>query len=882
MAGIIAFASYAGAALIVLTALSALNAVWRRRETHRLDILFLVASLAIVRVIPSRAGVLEAARVALFAAQPYLLLRLVRHFRDVPSPLLHGALALVAASLVATLNAPSNRVFIWTSVVSALCAALETYTAVAFTREAGRTSGVTAKRLVFAAGGTWLFAATYTLSTLGPWSAAMGRVGGLVNQLLAATALACYFLAFSTPRRLRSAWQRAEQAKYLSRTAERDAEDRGASAADDLNQASASSVGNAVSLVALRSARAGEDLVVTATTSPALRGLRLAPAAALVARACESRQPVTGSTNDCDRDLGARLAAFGTQVLVAPITTEAHTWGVVLVVQRRGSLFPEDDLQLLGQLGRYAAMSLDHAHLVTERRERERKAADRRLREVESRVGLMLDSITDYAMFVIDHRGRVVSWQPGAEHVFGYRAAEMLDQPAAALYNLTEEAWLGLLADARQHGHAERDGPCRKRDGEKFVGATVIRRLQSDVDDLDGFVAVTRDVTERRDLEDRLRQSQKMEAIGQLAGGIAHDFNNLLTAILGYADWLAQDFGGRDPRRLQVVEIQKAAERAAGLTRQLLAFSRRQMLQPTAIHLSRLIGDLVPMLRRVIGEHIEILSALDPDVAAILGDRGQIEQIVLNLAVNARDAMTKGGRLSIRTAMVWLGAKEVSPDGAAGQFVLLEVSDSGVGMDEATKARIFEPFFTTKEVGRGTGLGLATVYGIVKQMDGIVTVASEPGQGATFRLYFPEARMRAEAIAGKRPGASDLPRGKETLLLVEDDEAVRVFLAQVLERHGYRVIAAEHQTAALARAREHNEPIHLVITDVVMPGGTGPELARAFEMVCPGVPVLYISGYADGVLAQHGTLPKAGHFLQKPFSADDLLTRIAQILMPTT
>ena len=881
MTGIIAFASYTGAALIVITALSALHAVWRRRETHRLNILFLVASLAILRVMPSRPGLLESIRVALFAAQPYLLLRLVRHFRDVPPALQHGALALVAGGLFATLNAPASGVSLWSSVVSSLCAALAIYAAFAFTREATRTSGVTARRLFFAASGTWLFAGIYTLSALGPWSAA-GRVAGQANQLFAATALACYFLAFSTPRRLRAAWQRTEQAKYLSRTAARDTEDRGASAADDLNQAAASSVGNAVSLVALRGARPGEDLVVKATTAPALRGVRLVPGASLVDRASEGRQPVTGSTAECDPDLGVRLAAFGTQVLVAPIASEAHTWGVVLVVQRRGSLFPEDDLQLLGQLGRYAAMSLDHAHLVTERRERERRAADRRIREVESRAGLMLDSITDYAMFVIDDRGRVVSWQPGAEHVFGYKAVEIQDQPAVQLFDLGDEAWRRLLADARQHGRAERDGPCRKRDGRKFVGATIIRRLQSDDDELAGFVAVTHDVTERRDLEERLRQSQKMEAIGQLAGGIAHDFNNLLTAILGYADWLAQDFGGRDPRRLQVAEIQKAAERAAGLTRQLLAFSRRQMLQPTAIHLSRLIADLVPMLRRVIGEHIEIVSALDPEVTPILGDRGQIEQIVLNLAVNARDAMPKGGRLTIKTSNVWLGEKAVSPDGVAGQFVLLDVSDSGIGMDDATKARIFEPFFTTKELGRGTGLGLATVYGIVKQMEGMVTVSSEPDQGATFRLYFPEARMRAEAVAAGRVGASDLPRGKETLLLVEDDEAVRVFLAQVLERHGYRVIAAEHQTAAMDLVREHNEPIHLVITDVVMPGGTGPELARAFELVCPGVPVLYISGYADAVLAQQGTLPKAGYFLQKPFSAADLLTRIAQILMPTT
>jgi len=881
MREIVAFASYAGYALIVFTAISALNNAWKRRDAHRLNILFVVLTLAVLPRLRGRGPVLDDIGVALLLALPYFLLRLVHHFRDVSAALLAGTLAVVLVGAGLYAAAPASRSPLWYSAIAGYVAAGHFYVAVAFTREAMRTSGVTAKRLVFAAAATWFFAAVFALGSIAEWSGVL-RLIGQVNQLLAAAGLTCYFLAFSTPRRLRASWQRTEQAKYLSSTAGRDAEDRGAKAPDDLLQASVRSVGNSLTLVALRGPQpdGSDHLLVRATTDPAFAGLALVPGTSLVGMAARGGQAVSGAIADCGPELSGRLGAFGTSALVAPITTETHNWGIVLVAQRRGSLFPEDDLLLLAALGRYAAMALDHAHLLAERRERERKAADRRLREVESRMGLMFDSIKDYAMFVLDHRGVVVTWQPGAEHVFGYLASEMRDQAAAPLFDLQPDAFLALLATARRAGHAERDGPCRRRDGSRFIGTTVVRPLRSDVDDLDGFVAVTHDVTERRDLEDRLRQSQKMEAIGQLAGGIAHDFNNLLTAILGYSDWLAHDLRPDDSRRLQVAEIQKAAERAAGLTRQLLAFSRRQMLQPTSINLTQLVDDLVPMLRRVIGEHIQIVPNLARDLAPVLGDRGQLEQIVINLAVNSRDAMPNGGRLTLTTKNVSLGGPIGSS--AGDPYVEFDVTDTGIGMDEATMARIFEPFFTTKDLGRGTGLGLATVYGIVQQMDGHIKVESVLRHGATFRLYFPAAETAAAAVAAP---ATSVPagrrRGRETLLLVEDDEAVRVFLTEVLERHGYEVMPAEHQNAALAMVEATNGPIHLVITDVVMPGGTGPELARALEAMRPGVPVLYISGYADAVLAQEGTLPKATHFLQKPFLAGDLLTRIAQILMPS-
>jgi PAS domain S-box-containing protein len=564
-------------------------------------------------------------------------------------------------------------------------------------------------------------------------------------------------------------------------------------------------------------------------------------------------------------------------VLIAPICTRAHTWGAVVVAQRRGSLFPEDDLRLMAQLGRSAGTALDHAHLVVEARERDRRAADRRLREAESRMSLLLDSIKDYAMFILDDHGKVVSWQTGAEHVFGYSAREMNDEPVAPLFDVPAGVVERWLKDARELGHAEREGMCRRKDGGRFVGMSVFRPLADGGEGLSGFVGVTRDVTERRDLEARLRQSQKLEAIGQLAGGIAHDFNNMLTAIIGAAGFLEMQFADDDVVRPRVADILSSAHRAAGLTRQLLAFSRRQTVQAVPLDVSRVVADTLPMLRQVIGPLVSVVEQLATEATAVLGDRSQIEQIVVNLAVNARDAMPTGGRLTIRTAMEWLEASEASEVVVAGQHVLLEVADTGMGMDAVTQARIFEPFFTTKEFGRGTGLGLSTVYGIVKQMGGIVRVASQPGVGSTFRIYLPAARVReattAAAVAVKPA------RGSETVLVVEDEAVVRSFLVEALQQHGYRVLAAENQATALALVQAHSGSIDLVIADVVMPGGTGPELVRALGVTRPGVPTLYISGYADAVLAQEGAFPKASHFLQKPFTAAELLSRIRQILV---
>jgi PAS domain S-box-containing protein len=862
-----------GYGLLFIAVVTSAHAVWRRRDLHRIDILVVVATLTI-GAFTGRSGLFFwGVRASLLLAQPYFLLRLVGHFREVPRWLLAVAIAIIPLGTLALVVWRPSLPNALTATAQFYCTGIELYAATAFTQEARRTAGVTARRLVAAAAGTWMLAALNTLGALSFIPAI--RDAYWFHELLIGGIGVGYFLAFATPRYLRARWQRLEQARYLSAAADRTPEERGRLAAADLTQAAARSVGHSLAMVALRDDPEAEPAIVQAATVPSFVGLPLTPAAGLVGRAITSDAEQSGRLDACEPELASAIAGLGARALVAPINSTTHRWGAVVVVQRRGSLFPEDDLRLLGQFARHAATALDHARLIADARERERRAADRRLREVESRMSLMLDSIKDYALFVLDDRGCVATWESGAEHVFGYTSSEMTDEPAATLFDMSRAEFEALIAEARRLGHADREGACRRRDGSKFVGATTIRPMQGEVGDPPGLVVVTRDVTEQRNLEARLQQSQKMEAIGQLAGGIAHDFNNLLTGILGYAQWLERGLSGDPERKQEVAEIQRAAERAAALTRQLLAFSRHQMSRPAPVNLSRLVNDLVPMLRRVIGEQITVVHETPLEIGAVLGDHNQLEQVVLNLAVNARDAMHRGGRLTIRTAMVHVDAVFAAGELTPGRHVLLEVADTGTGIDRATLGRIFEPFFTTKQYG-GTGLGLATVYGIVKQMAGAIRVETEVGQGTTFRLYFPETHER-EADKTE-PVSGDLMLGHETILIVEDDDVVLTFLRRALDRQGYRVLVAEHPTAALALARAYPDRIDLVITDVVLPGMTGVDFVREFASIQSAVPTLYISGYADAVLAREGTRPKASQFLQKPFSAADLLKRVRLIL----
>jgi PAS domain S-box-containing protein len=401
----------------------------------------------------------------------------------------------------------------------------------------------------------------------------------------------------------------------------------------------------------------------------------------------------------------------------------------------------------------------------------------------------------------------------------------------------------------------------------------------------EGIVISSIDVTERRRhelareaLEEQLRQSQRMDAVGRLAGGIAHDFNNILSIILGYGEALLEEIAPGDRRRGDVVEMHKAATRAAELTKQLLMFSRQQLVEPKVLDINDVIGGMQKMLRRILGEHIELACRLDVGLGRVLADRGNIEQVVMNLAVNARDAMPTGGKLALETSNVVLDERFArSHLGAApGPYVLLAVTDTGVGMDRATRLRIFEPFFTTKERGKGTGLGLSTVFGIVQQCGGGVWVYSDPGHGSTFKVYLPRTDAAVEPVCQGTPTSS--ARGSELILLVEDEEAVRNVARRMLERHGYRVVAATDPEHALRLGEEHGEQIALLMTDVVMPKMSGAVLAARLCERHPSLKVLYVSGYTDGTVVQHGVLEQGVSFLQKPYTSEQLAHKVRLVL----
>jgi len=392
------------------------------------------------------------------------------------------------------------------------------------------------------------------------------------------------------------------------------------------------------------------------------------------------------------------------------------------------------------------------------------------------------------------------------------------------------------------------------------------------------FLLHFQDVTERKQLEGQLRQAQKMEAIGRLAGGVAHDFNNVLTAIFGYVDILREEMPADSAAQQDLAEVRKASERAASLTKQLLAFSRQQVLEPMVLEPNALVEDFEKMLHRLIGEDVELRLSLARDTGNVLADPGQLQQVLMNLVVNARDAMPVGGKIILETANAELTEQyaELHQPVVPGRYVMLAVSDTGTGMTAETKARIFEPFFTTKEKGKGTGLGLSTVYGIVKQSGGYVWVYSEVGRGTTFKIYLPRVDAPAEDL--ELPRAPDNVAGTETILLAEDDPMLRPLTKGLLERLGYTVIDAENAATALEAARHHRGPIQLLVADVVMPGASGRELARQLEKTRSATKVLYVSGYTDDAIVHHGMLEPGLNFLQKPFTPATLARKVREVL----
>jgi len=510
----------------------------------------------------------------------------------------------------------------------------------------------------------------------------------------------------------------------------------------------------------------------------------------------------------------------------------------------------------------------------------ERRTAEAALRESEERYRTLVEGVRDI-IFALSPEGTIASLNPAFETITGLRREEWVGQPFERLVH-PEDLPLALeLLGRVVRGEVRPASQFRVRTakGDYRVGE-FSATPQLHEGRLVGILGIGRDVTERVQLEQQLRQAQKMEAVGRLAGGIAHDFNNILTAITGYADLLLEDLGATDPRRQDADEIHKAADRAAGLTRQLLAFSRQQVLQPTVLEVNKLVSDLEKMLRRLLGEDVELGTRLAPTTGRVKADPGQLEQVIMNLAVNARDAMPNGGKLTLETGNVDLDEAYAADHypARAGPFVLLAVSDTGIGMSEETQAHMFEPFFTTKEKGKGTGLGLATVYGIIKQSGGFIWVYSEVGHGTTFKLYLPRVEELAERASQPAQAPARAARGTETVLVVEDEAPVRSVARQVLERHGYTVLEAPSAEAALDIATRYSGTIHLLLTDVVMPGLNGRELASRLATMRPDARVIFMSGYTDDAVTRHGVLEPGSAYVQKPFTPDAIARKVRELL----
>jgi two-component system cell cycle sensor histidine kinase/response regulator CckA len=509
----------------------------------------------------------------------------------------------------------------------------------------------------------------------------------------------------------------------------------------------------------------------------------------------------------------------------------------------------------------------------------ERKRAESALRESEERYRDLVENAHDI-IFSHDLKGNYTSVNRAAEQITGYTREECLrlnitDTIAPEHVSKTREMMAKKLAGEKVTAY---EVDLLAKDGKRIAVEVNTKLVLQDGVPV-GVQGIARDVTERKHLEDQLRQSQKLEGIGQLAGGIAHDFNNLLTAINGYSSLALQRIEGNASVKTYLEEIKKAGDRAANLTRQLLAFGRKQILQPLPLSLNDIVTDMSKMLQRLIGEDIQLSAKLTTDLKRVKADPGQIEQVLVNLIVNARDAMPQGGKLTIETANTELDREYASTHVGVhpGAYVVLAVSDTGTGMDEHVRQQIFEPFFTTKEKGKGTGLGLSTVYGIVKQSGGNIWVYSEPNHGTTFKVYLPALASTPKSSEVKAV-ESPIPGGSETVLLVEDEEVVRGLARQILEEAGYRVLVAPQGEEAIRLCIEHAKEIHLLLTDVVMPGAGGKEVADRLASLRPGIKVLFMSGYTDEAIVHHGVLDPNVKFIQKPFSPAALARKVREVL----
>jgi two-component system, cell cycle sensor histidine kinase and response regulator CckA len=596
-----------------------------------------------------------------------------------------------------------------------------------------------------------------------------------------------------------------------------------------------------------------------------------APPPQKVGRSCAAYVFRTGHAMLIPQPVFDQLAVRGEVELVGtaspswlgvPLRSPSATIGVLVVQHYQNpDAYSKRDLEFLTSVGGQIALAI------------ERKRGDAALRESEARLRVLIEQLPAI-LWTVDTNLRFTSaLGAGLTHA-GLRADQIVGKTMPEFFETTDATFLPITSHRRAVMGEPNTFHMEWRNGSYACHAEPLRDADGRCE---GAICMALDVSDRKKLEEQLRQAQKMEAVGRLAGGIAHDFNNLLMVIQGHAELLTDRLKLGEPLRRNAEQIQEASQRATSLTRQLLAFSRKQMLAPVVLSVQTVVSDMSKILRRLIGEDIELASVNAPDLWRVKADRSQIEQVIMNLAVNARDAMPRGGKLTIETTNVEFdnnysrAPMVLTP----GRYVMLAVTDNGCGMDPDTQAHIFEPFYTTKEKGKGTGLGLATVYGIVKQSGGYVWVYSEPGRGTTFKIYLPSVEEDVTPIES-RPAASALPRGTETVLLVEDEEGVRELTKEYLEICGYKVLVAEDGYAAEAIVSKHSGPIDLMMTDIVMPGISGSELAQKITALRPEIRVVYMSGYTDQAIVRHGILSSDVLLLQKPFTMSTLAHKLRE------
>ncbi|MGC1684141.1 MAG: PAS domain S-box protein [Candidatus Acidiferrales bacterium] len=550
--------------------------------------------------------------------------------------------------------------------------------------------------------------------------------------------------------------------------------------------------------------------------------------------------------------------------LGVPLRSPSATIGVLVVQHYQDpGAYTQRDLEFLSSVGGQIALAI------------ERKRHEVALRESEARLRVLVEQLPAI-LWTIDKNLRFTSAMGAGLTRVGLNARDIVGKTLSEFFETSDGNFLPITSHRRAVMGEPATFHMEWRNGSYTCH---VEPLRNENGRCEGAICMALDVSDRKKLEEQLRQAQKMEAVGRLAGGIAHDFNNLLMVIQGHAELLTDRMKPGESLRRNAEQIQEASQRATSLTRQLLAFSRKQMLAPVVLNVQAVVSDMGKILRRLIGEDVELVTVNAPDLQRVKADRSQIEQVIMNLAVNARDAMPRGGKLTIETANVEFDNSYSRAPMVLmpGRYVMLAVTDNGCGMDADTQAHIFEPFYTTKEKGKGTGLGLATVYGIVKQSGGYVWVYSEIGKGTTFKIYLPAVEEEV-APQEKKPAAVALPRGTETVLLVEDEEGVRNLAKEYLESCGYKVLVAGDGNAAIQLVSKHSGPIDLVMTDIVMPGISGSDLAKKMQTLRPDIRVVYMSGYTDQAIIHHGILSSDVLLLQKPFTMSTLAHKLREAL----